>query len=303
MEASHDQGETPDEAVNSSARQEAEQKENRMFRKSESIAALTAALAKAQEEIKNPALDSKNPHFGNRYASLGAHLESIRVPFARNGLALTQHLGMPEGVSGFGVTTVISHSSGEWISSTVSMPMPDRAKAQDLGSMTTYLRRYAIAAVAMLTGEEDDDAERDRNARSAPRIDAKPKPSIPTNPSAGDAKPAVKSDASVFDPRPIGKASAAPASSMKPRWPSEGKDVVEIKKCVEREGGFGVLCAHPTFGNAWLFAKKSHMAIISDGLRLEIGWRQSDSGDFAEVVSSAEAPRVREMIANKEIPF
>ena len=131
---------------------------------SQDIGALCAALSKAQSEIKNPPLDSKNPHYGNRYASLAAHLEAARTPLAKQELTLTQHLGYTDGR--VCVTSLLSHSSGQWMRSTVAMPLWEKAKAQDLGSIVTYLRRYAIASLLMLTGEEDEDAEHDRNTRS-----------------------------------------------------------------------------------------------------------------------------------------
>ena len=52
---------------------------------SENIETLAAALAKAQGVIANPAFDAVNPHFKNRYATLGAHIEAVRGAFPANG--------------------------------------------------------------------------------------------------------------------------------------------------------------------------------------------------------------------------
>jgi len=46
---------------------------------SESINELSASLAKAQLEIKNPAKNATNPFLKNRYADLGSCLNSIRA--------------------------------------------------------------------------------------------------------------------------------------------------------------------------------------------------------------------------------
>ena len=55
-----------------------------------------------------------------------------------------------------------SHSSGEWISQQMSLPM-SKVDAQGAGSALTYMRRYALAAVVGVV-QADDDA----NAASNP---------------------------------------------------------------------------------------------------------------------------------------
>ena len=45
--------------------------------KSESIAALSAALAKAQAEIENASKTANNPHFKSKYADLNACIDAV----------------------------------------------------------------------------------------------------------------------------------------------------------------------------------------------------------------------------------
>lgn len=123
--------------------------------KSDSIAAIAAALAKAQAELKNPPYDSKNPHFRNSYASLASVRDTITPVLAAHGIAVLQLLGKSE--VGVSCETVLTHESGEWISSTIELPAA-KQDAQGYGSACTYARRYALMAIVNVVGDEDDDA-------------------------------------------------------------------------------------------------------------------------------------------------
>ncbi len=51
---------------------------------------LSLSLIAAQRDMKNPAFDAKNPHFGSKYASLVAVREAVIPILNKHGLALTQ---------------------------------------------------------------------------------------------------------------------------------------------------------------------------------------------------------------------
>jgi hypothetical protein len=53
------------------------------------------------------------------------------------------------------VETILAHSSGEWVSSTLAVPLT-KADAQGLGSAITYGRRYALAAIVGVCPADDD---------------------------------------------------------------------------------------------------------------------------------------------------
>ena len=116
---------------------------------------LFAALAKAQAELGTAREDGRNPHFRSTYATL----ESVRgvvVPaFTRHGLSITQHPGLDgENVT---MTTVVGHSSGQYMMSTSAVPLGKRRDSHAYGSACTYLRRFSMAAIASaVTGEDDD---------------------------------------------------------------------------------------------------------------------------------------------------
>ena len=124
--------------------------------RSQAINELATSLAKAQGELKNPGLDSVNPHFRNKYASLPSILSGIRPVLAKHGLCITQHLAGANG--GISCTTILLHTSGQFIESTLTLPA-QKADAQGLGSASTYARRYAIQAVLGISGDDDDDGE------------------------------------------------------------------------------------------------------------------------------------------------
>ena len=126
------------------------------IRTSEQIDEISAAIAKAQAELENIERSGTNPHFRSRYAQLGAVLDEVRPKFSKQGVAILQHAVNGQG-STVGVITRLAHSSGQWIESSLYIA-PSRFDAQGAGSVISYLRRYALMAVAGI-GPDDDDAE------------------------------------------------------------------------------------------------------------------------------------------------
>jgi hypothetical protein len=123
--------------------------------KSESIAALAAALAKAQGAMKGAVKDSANPFFKSKYADLASVVEAIRAAFSTNGLSYIQTVE-PSDKDEVRVETTLMHSSGEWISCGVlSLPV-SKADAQGYGSALTYARRYSLSAAVGVAPEDDD---------------------------------------------------------------------------------------------------------------------------------------------------
>jgi hypothetical protein len=141
--------------------------------KSESIQNLSAALSKAQAEMPAIKFDCKNPFLKNDYASLGAIIAGARPVIAKHGLSVSQLTFGEDGVAG--VETVLMHTSGEWISSSISMPVGEekgKSSAQVAGSIITYLRRYSLASILGIYSDEDGDGnkpEPERKPKSQPR--------------------------------------------------------------------------------------------------------------------------------------
>jgi hypothetical protein len=129
-----------------------------MIEHSPTIAELCKALHGAQGEMTGVVKDAKNPHFKNRYATLESVLDTTRPALQANGLSISQAPGqLIEGA--VEITTMLMHSSGEWMRSTLHMPVVKR-DPQGVGSAITYGLRYALMAVLGVPPTDDDDGER-----------------------------------------------------------------------------------------------------------------------------------------------
>ena len=135
--------------------------------KSESIKNIAAALKKAQSEMGEVAFDATNPFFKSRYASLGAVIRTSKDALINNGLSVSQQSITNE--FGVGVTTLLMHDSGEWIESTVTLPVVDQKNlAQEAGKTITYLRRYSLASLLNLYSDEDNDGNEQKKPAPKP---------------------------------------------------------------------------------------------------------------------------------------
>lgn len=124
-----------------------------MSEQSEQIDKLASALAKAQGKITGALKDSKNPFFKSNYADLASCWDACRAPLSENELAVLQTTEVDaEGVT---VVTTLAHASGQWVRSKLRM-IPKDASPQSTGSVLTYARRYALAAIVGLAQVDDD---------------------------------------------------------------------------------------------------------------------------------------------------
>jgi hypothetical protein len=159
------------------------------MRHSETVGAIASALAKAQKQIEGAAKDSKNPHFNSRYADLASIVDACRGPLADNGLAIIQSPSTDAQL--VRMTTLLLHSSGEWIESDPLTVQVRDAAPQAVGSGITYLRRYQLAAVCGVAPDDDDaEAAEGRTAKAPAAKASAPSPSaekIPSSPNGGDS--------------------------------------------------------------------------------------------------------------------
>jgi len=141
------------------------------MRQSESIANLAKALSIVQGKLTYATKDSANPFFKSKYADLESVWDSCRSLLSENGLAVMQFPG--EYFDGtMSLTTVLSHSSGEWISKEMSLPVT-KPDAQGAGSALTYMRRYALAAVVGVVQADDDGNAASNKPVNQPIVKAK----------------------------------------------------------------------------------------------------------------------------------
>lgn len=126
--------------------------------KSESIKELAIALSKAQGEMPSVPMESTNPYFKTKYADLGSVIKTAKPVLAKNGLSVSQLITSEE--SKVGVTTILMHISGEWLSDTIMLDLgEEKGKniSQQAGQVCTYLRRYSYSAILGLYADQDDD--------------------------------------------------------------------------------------------------------------------------------------------------
>ncbi|MDD5065364.1 MAG: ERF family protein [Phycisphaerae bacterium] len=134
--------------------------------KSESINELATALVKAQEEIKHAPMLNENPYFKSKYANLPTVIDTAKPILCKYGLAVVQTVGGMDGE--IDVATILMHTSGQWISNTISFK-PQKPGIQDAGAVITYLRRYSYAAIVGTASEEDDDGNSDAEPPKQPQ--------------------------------------------------------------------------------------------------------------------------------------
>src|SRR5260370_10275855 len=139
-----------------------------MRRSSESIGAIAGALAKAQIELTNPekslvaTIRSPFPREGDctfRYASLSSGLDLVRKALGKHEIASVQTTAIDKESGLIQLTTVLAHSSGEWVSSECPVcPVCETAAPHKMRAALTYARRYALFTLVGIAGEDDLDA-------------------------------------------------------------------------------------------------------------------------------------------------
>jgi len=131
---------------------------------------LAAALSKAQATIAGAHRNAANPFFKSRYADLASVWDAIREPLTGNGLSLVQ---IPSAVGNIvSVETILMHSSGQYLRGTMTATAKDDSP-QAIGSIVSYLRRYAAASFCGVC-PVDDDAEAAQPRGTVPQAPAEP---------------------------------------------------------------------------------------------------------------------------------
>jgi hypothetical protein len=145
-----------------------------MQRSSPSIAALATALAKAQIELANPEKSltgTIEPERGQRaqggqgsarqfrYAPLSSGLEIVRKTLGQYEIATVQTTTVDQATGMVNLTTLLAHSSGEWIASDWPVCLiAETERPHRMGAALTYARRYALFTLVGIAGEDDLDA-------------------------------------------------------------------------------------------------------------------------------------------------
>src|ERR1700758_354667 len=139
-----------------------------MQRSSPSIGTLASALAKAQGELINPEKSliatirrdgPKGTEQTFRYAPLSSGLDIVRKVLGQHEIATLQTTSIDQDAGLINLTTVLAHSSGEWIASDWPVcAVAETATPHRMGAALTYARRYALFTLVGIAGEDDLDA-------------------------------------------------------------------------------------------------------------------------------------------------
>ena len=138
--------------------------------KSETIGCIADALSKFQGETTDAIKDTQG--YGYKYSKISQVFEIARPLLLKNNLAVTQlpfsiydkEGGLARDV--IGVETMLMHSSGEWIKSTIIMavePSKSMNRAQATGSVITYAKRYGLMSMLGIADSDDDGRQEHAN--------------------------------------------------------------------------------------------------------------------------------------------
>ena len=118
---------------------------------SDTIGAIAGALAKAQTELQNPeksltaTIRSAFPREEDRsfrYAPLSSGLDLVRKCLGQHEIATVQTTSIDAAAGLVRLTTLLAHSSGEWISSDWPVcPVAETSAPHRMGAALTYARR------------------------------------------------------------------------------------------------------------------------------------------------------------------
>jgi ERF superfamily len=138
-----------------------------MHRSSDTVAAIATALAKAQIELSNPEKAMVGTVYNNRsdtpqsfrYASLSSGLDIVRKTLGGQQIAIAQTTDIDRTSGTVNLTTILLHTSGEWLSSDWPVcQLSETSAPRRMGAALTYARRYALFTMVGIAGEDDLDA-------------------------------------------------------------------------------------------------------------------------------------------------
>ena len=152
-----------------------------------------------------------------RYAPLSSGLDIVRKTLGQHEIATVQTTSIDQTAGMVNLTTVLAHSSGEWIASDWPVcGISETATPHRMGAALTYARRYALFTLVGIAGEDDLDA---------------PDLSTPTSQASGPEKPKKDGNSRLNG----GQRNPDSASSACPR----SKDQLQFHQSDPRNRGFG----------------------------------------------------------------
>lgn len=127
-------------------------------------AAMFKSYAEYFAQVTNPENTTMNTFFKQKYAPLNEVLNTIRPVLGEHGISVVQATGADDDGHAY-VQTLLLHQAGGYMCMPTLKAKPADNKIQSLGATLTYLRRFALNALAGVNGEIDDDGNSDGEAR------------------------------------------------------------------------------------------------------------------------------------------
>jgi hypothetical protein len=192
--------------------------------KSDKIDMLSAALCKAQAEIKNAKKDSENPFFHSAYSDLASVREAIQEAFTKHGLSYTQVFDRDD--HGVVVETVLMHGD-QYIGGRLSLK-PVKDDPQGIGSALTYARRYSLQAIAGIAADDDDaEGAQGRGEKTEPKKESNKQAEKPATKPAKTEAPLSEKSITSSDKKP-GDAFEFEGTVVK-TWLPDGKKMHRVE--------------------------------------------------------------------------
>jgi hypothetical protein len=165
---------------------------------------------------------------------------------------------------------------------TAMSALPDRATVQQLGSIITYLRRYCLASVTNIVGEEDQDGN-EASLPSAPRSEPR-KPFKPQDPRTAVPPPPTALKATKPAPEPVAEVKATDA------YPDVYEGTFDILRVVVRAGKPYAIQVDGKHGKAWIATTVQEYADlakehVNDCMQLQVE-RVGDTLQIMKVIAS-----------------
>lgn len=166
-----------------------------LFNSSAELNELFSAFSKFTGEVPNllksdtvKVTTKTGSSYNFRYVTLDGAIDTVKAHLTNNGLAVTQL------ETGKSVITLLTHSSGQWIGTETffGSALRDGMNSQDIGGVTTYVKRRSYISILGLSADEDDDSN-SANGNTVTRGPSAPKPAPKVTPPA--SKPAPKATA------------------------------------------------------------------------------------------------------------
>lgn len=128
---------------------------------SPSVEKLFEAMSKFTQQVEQPSKDGVNNHTKNKYVKLEGVVAAVKSGMKETGLSYIQvPVSKPDFV---GTSTIITHSSGQFMKFPAFGFSFKTNKPHDVGSYMTYARRYSLSAAFGLASDEDDDGNHANN--------------------------------------------------------------------------------------------------------------------------------------------